>query len=125
MDLFKNNADTAAVKSQIQQEFVSSAQRYTVVTTVTKVLLAIIIVIAYFLESSWLIDLVVVAVVFSLVLPLGFYGAFIENLLEYNTSAMEDRTLLNANESNETFNNMLKRIDGLDREIAKLKEDRS
>lgn len=123
MDSFKNDA-VATVKGKVLQDFVSSAKRYCVVTTVIKILLAIIIAIAYFIESSWLIELVVLAVVFSLLLPLGFYGAFIENLIEYNTSTLEDRVLLNANEANEALTKMHEKVEGMVTDIGKLKKDR-
>ena len=68
-----------------------------------KIILAAIICIAYFTHSSWLNELLVVAVVISLIIPLGFFDVFIQKSLEYNTQTLEDRIFLNAKEANEHF----------------------
>ena len=65
---------------------------------------------AYFSASDWLIDILVFSVVFSLVLPLGFFAVFIQKLLEYNTQMVESRMILNANEANETFTKVFEKL---------------
>ena len=76
----------------------------------TKYLLALVLLTAYFSASDWLIDILVFSVVFSLVLPLGFFAVFIQKLLEYNTQMVESRMILNANEANETFTKVFEKL---------------
>lgn len=68
-----------------------------------KVALAIIVVLSYFFFKDWLLEIIVLSVVFSLIIPLGFFDVFIQKLLEYNTQTLEDRQVLNANQANEHF----------------------
>jgi len=75
-----------------------------------KVFLAALIVFVYFFYPSLLLDVIVIAVVFSLLLPLGFFDTFIQKLLEYNTQKSEDRQILNATEANEHFEKIYKKF---------------
>ncbi|TMN94762.1 hypothetical protein [Pseudoalteromonas sp. S558] len=104
-------------KESILTEKINLAKKWCLITTVFKVVIAIIVCVAYFTNASCLPELIVFSVVLSLLLPLGFYGAFMENLLEYNTQAIEDRQLLNANEANEHFIKMSERITKLEDSI--------
>lgn len=45
-----------------------------------KVVLAVIVAYAYFSEAAWLVEVMVISVVLSLVLPLGFFDVFIQKL---------------------------------------------
>ncbi|MCT7565223.1 hypothetical protein N5T96_02600 [Aliarcobacter butzleri] len=68
-----------------------------------KVILVICLILAYFLKPEWL-DIVILITLVSIVLfPMNFYGAFIENLVEYNAQKLEDRVVLNAKEINKYF----------------------
>jgi len=78
-----------------------------------KLLLACVICVAYFMDSSWLLEVIVFAVVFMLVLPLGFFDTYVEKLLEYNAHAIEERVLLNAAESTKAFVKFSKNINDL------------
>lgn len=73
-----------------------------------KVILAVLVVSSYLLGSSWLMEVIVISVVVSLVLPLGFFDVFIQRLLEYNTQKMEERQILNAQEANNHFEKLYK-----------------
>jgi hypothetical protein len=75
-----------------------------------KLLLAALVVVSYFFISEWLTEIIVISVVVSLVLPLGFFDAFIQKLLEYNTQKVEERQVLNANEANEQFEKIYQKL---------------
>ncbi len=76
----------------------------------TKISLAALIVFVYFFFPSWLLNVITIAVVFSLLLPLGFFDSFIQKLLEYNTQKSEERQILNATEANEQFEKIYKKV---------------
>lgn len=75
-----------------------------------KIVLALLVVLSYFFFPDWLGELIVISVVISLVLPLGFFDVFIQKLLEYNTQRTEERQILNAKEANEHFENLYKKV---------------
>jgi ABC-type bacteriocin/lantibiotic exporter with double-glycine peptidase domain len=77
---------------------------------IAKIFLAALIIFVYFFYPSWLLDVITIAVVFSLLLPLGFFDTFIQKLLEYNTQKSEERQILNATEANEQFENIYKKL---------------
>lgn len=76
-----------------------------------KIALAIVIVFAYFSDADWLIEVIVLSVVLSLILPLGFFDVFIQKLLKYNIRKVEEQQTLNANEANKHFDNLYKKFD--------------
>jgi hypothetical protein len=88
---------------------VSSARTLAKLTMWLKCGLAATLAIGYFVEFSWLYEMVILSVIISLVLPLGFFGAFFENLIEYNTQLVEDRQSLNAKEANQHFKKAFKK----------------
>ncbi len=65
--------------------------RLTLVTCVT---------LSYFYKAEWFDILLIITLIQIALFPNNFYGAFIENLVEYNTQTLEDRILLNAKETN-------------------------
>jgi hypothetical protein len=75
-----------------------------------KIVLALLVALSYFFFPGWLLELIVVSVVISLVLPLGFFDVFIQKLLEYNTQKTEERQILNAKEANEHFEKLYKKV---------------
>lgn len=74
-----------------------------------KIALALLVVLSYFFFPGWLLEFIVVSVVISLVLPLGFFDVFIQKLLEYNTQKTEERQILNAKEANDHFEKLYKK----------------
>lgn len=91
---------------------IKSAILFATVVKWLKVTLAIAVLLAYFTGTSWLIDVIVISVVASLILPLGFFDVFIQRLLEYNTRKLESRQILNATEANRHFEQIYKKLDG-------------
>jgi len=79
-------------------------------TKFIKVALAILVVLSYFFFKDLLIEIIVISVVFSLIIPLGFFDVFIQKLLEYNTQTIEERQILNANQANEHFEKIYNKI---------------
>ncbi len=77
----------------------------------TKYGLATVLLTVYFLESKYLIDVIVFSIAVSLFFPLSFFGLFIQKLLEYNTQMVEARLMLNANETNEALNQILEKVE--------------
>lgn len=72
--------------------------------------LAVLIVLAYFGGQEWVLDVVLIAVTLLLVFPMGFFDVFIQKLVEHNTSQLEDRVRLNAEEANRTFVDVYSKI---------------
>ena len=75
-----------------------------------KILLAIVILYAYYNDLPWLMDIVVLAVISAIILPLSFFDVFIQKLLEYNTRKLESRQLLNAQEANKHFDDLYRKL---------------
>jgi len=88
-------------KSSVMTGDIASAMKLCSYVKWFKTLLALVVSIAYLLGSPWLAEILIVAVVTSLVLPLGFFDVFIQKLLEYNTLLLEERIQFNANETND------------------------
>lgn len=103
--------------NMFSQDFIkaeaASAMNFHFVTKALKLILAVIVCVAYFMGSSWLIDVIVVSVVVSLILPMGFFDTFIQKHHEYNTLVTDERMLLNANESNKHFEKIFQEIKSL------------
>lgn len=83
-----------------------------------KVILAFLILLSYFFFPGLLLDVIVVSLIISLLLPLGFFDVFMQKLLEYNTQKVEERQLLNASEANEHFEKIYKKISGLYKKVG-------
>lgn len=75
--------------------------------------LAITVAVAYSQEFSFLTELLVFSVLLLLVFPMGFFDAFFEKHLEYNTVLLEDRQKLNAEEANEYFTKAFNEIEDI------------
>ena len=93
---------------------VSSPKTASIFTIWLKCGLAVALAAGYFFDFSWLYEMVIVSLIISLVLPLGFFGVFFENLIEYNTQLLEDRQRLNAKEANKHFTEIFERIQALE-----------
>jgi len=94
---------------QLESDIQSALKLYGWVK-ILKIALAFLVILSYFLFIDWLLEIMVVAVTISLVLPLGFFDVFIQKSLEYNIQKSEERQILNANEANEHFENLYKKI---------------
>lgn len=81
-----------------------------------KLTLASAIAFAYFIEFQWFNELIIVSVLLSLTLPLGFFDVFIQKLLEYDTRLLEERQLLNAEEANKHFEKAFSKIERISRD---------
>jgi len=88
---------------ELAKDDVELATKFCNTSKFIRIALAITIVAMYFLESAWLVETLIVAVVFSLVFPTSFFDVFIQKLLEYNTQTLEERQRLNATEANKHF----------------------
>ena len=97
------------LKEEMLTGDIKSAMSFASVSKWLKVILAIVVVLAYFTDSAWLTEVIVISVVVSLILPLGFFDVFIQKLLEYNTQKIEERQILNATEANEHFEKSYKK----------------
>jgi hypothetical protein len=89
---------------------IQAALQLCVWVKVLKIFLALLVALSYFFFPGWLLEVIVVAVIMSLVLPLGFFDVFIQKLLEYNTQKSEERQILNAREANEHFEKLYKKV---------------
>jgi hypothetical protein len=92
---------------------IKSAMSFASASKWLKVILAICVVFAYFTDAEWLTEVIVISVVVSLILPLGFFDVFIQKLLEYNTQKIEERQILNATEANKHFEKLYKKLERL------------
>ncbi len=93
-------------ENELLQCDIKMSMRFCKYIKLIKIFLAILILYAYFADSSWFGDIIVVAVIFSLLLPLGFFDVFIQRLTEYNAISIEKRVVLNAKETNQTFHEL-------------------
>ncbi len=99
----------ANLKTSLEQE-IQLALKFCGLVKILKIALGALVVISYFFFPNWLIEVVVVSVVISLILPLGFFDVFIQKLLEYNTQTLEERQILNAKEANQHFESLFKKL---------------
>jgi uncharacterized protein YacL len=97
------------LKTSLEQE-IQLALKFCGLVKISKIVLAALVVISYFFFPNWLLEVIVVSVVISLILPLGFFDVFIQKLLEYNTQILEERQILNAKEANEHFESLFKKL---------------
>ncbi|RTR33190.1 hypothetical protein EKG38_06095 [Shewanella canadensis] len=95
-------------KSSVMTGEIASAMKLCSYVKWFKVILAVVVSIAYLVGSAWLAEILIVAVVTSLILPLGFFDVFIQKLLEYNTQLLEERIHLNTNEPNVHLNSKIR-----------------
>ena len=98
------------LKEEMLTSDIKSAMGFASVSKWVKSILAIVVIVAYFTNSAWLTEVIVISVVVSLILPLGFFDVFIKKLLEYNTQKVEERQTLNATEANEHFEKLYKKV---------------
>ena len=98
-------------------EDIESSMRFYRSVKIAKIILAICLVAAYLFDSQWFEELMIVAIIFSLVLPLGFFDVFIQKLLEYNTRLVEERQQQNAVEANKVFTSMNNRIERIEDQV--------
>lgn len=101
MDMFKSKSQESDIKLSMKLFSIVRWIRHS---------LAVLIVLAYFGGQEWVLDVVLIAVVLLLIFPMGFFDVFIQKLVEYNTSQLEDRVRLNAEEANSTFADVYSRI---------------
>lgn len=92
------NINETIITSEIQ----TSMKLAQIIKTI-KIFFALIIIICYFINFKWLNEIIIFAVVINLLLPMNFFDVFIQKLLEYNTQKMEERILLNSQETNTYF----------------------
>lgn len=78
-----------AFKEKMLTSDIKSAMSFVTAAKWSKVILAVLVVVAYFTDSAWLTEIIVISVVVSLIVPLGFFDVFIQKLLEYNTQKVE------------------------------------
>jgi|SRR5690554_918203 len=89
---------------------IKSSMGFVSASKLVKIILALVVIFAYFTDAVWLTEVIVISVVISLVFPLGFFDTFIQKLLEYNTQKLEERQILNATEANEHFEEIYKKL---------------
>jgi hypothetical protein len=97
------------LKEEMLTGDIKSAMSFASASKWLKFILAIFVIFAYFTSATWLTEIIVISVVVSLVIPLGFFDVFIQKLLEYNTQKAEERQILNATEANEHFEKLYKK----------------
>lgn len=95
MEKYMNKLEESMLSSDIENSI-----KLIRIVKYAKILLALGIVIAYFFNFKWLIEFIIIAVLLNLLLPMNFFDVFIQKLLEYNTQKVEERILINANETN-------------------------
>lgn len=89
-----------ALDKSIRENLISSSRTTLLVLYFIRLLLVSSVIFSYFYKPEWFDILVIITLIQIALFPNNFYGAFIENLLEYNTQTLENRILLNAKETN-------------------------
>jgi len=97
-------------KSSQEEEIRLSMKMFSIIKWI-RVFLAVLIVLAYFGGQTWVFDVVLASIVLLLVAPMGFFDVFIQKLVEYNASSIEERVVLNAREANKAISDLHKKID--------------
>ena len=80
-----------------------------------KMILAILLVIAYFYKAEYLTELLVFGLTLLLLLPQGFMDTYLEKLIDLRAAETDERQILNATEANKHFSSAFDRIDKLER----------
>ena len=80
-----------------------------------KIVLAFLLVGAYFYKPHYLTELLAIGLFISLLLPQGFVDTYLEKLINLRAAETDERQILNANETNEHFSFVFDRIDKLER----------
>lgn len=101
-----------------KEQDVKAAIKFAKTCKYFKISLGLLIAICYFWYPSLLLELVVTATIVSLLLPMGFSDTFLEKLIEYERSLLEERQILNANEANDHFKRLFDRTDKIRRDIS-------
>lgn len=89
---------------------IERARSLVFITKLFKISAAILVLLAYFLEADWLLEAMIVGLVLTLIIPMGFFDVFIQKLLEYNTQNLEARQKLNVQEANEHFGKLYQKV---------------
>lgn len=97
---------------QIQEGEIKLAMRLFLLMKWLRYFFAAAVAFAYFGGHDWAMDAVIISIILLLAAPLGFFDVFIQKLVEYNTSTIEGRLKLNAEEANRAFADVHRRIDG-------------
>lgn len=82
------------------EQLIKSSRKTSLILYFIRIILVICVTLSYFYKIEWFDILVIITLIQIALFPNNLYGAFIENLVEYNTQTLEDRILLNANETN-------------------------
>lgn len=91
------------LKSKILEDLIKSSMKTIRLIYIFKIILFGLILLSYYFKPEWVEILLIITLFFIILFPMNFYGAFIENLVEYNTQALEERIIKNAQETNEYF----------------------
>ncbi|HJE03678.1 MAG TPA: hypothetical protein K8U92_07355 [Aliarcobacter thereius] len=83
-----------------REGLIKSSRRTLLILYFIRLALVASVIYSYFYNPEWFDILVIITLVQIALFPNNFYGAFIENLVEYNTQTIEERLLLNAKEIN-------------------------
>ncbi len=76
-----------------------------------KLILAIFLALAYFYKPEFIVEILVVGMVLSLVLPLGFSDTYLEKLIELRAAETDERQTSNATEANKHFATIFEKIE--------------
>ena len=107
-------------KETLMTEEIKSALKVCSVTKTIRIILALVICVSYVYADKWIIDAVLISLLFLLLFTLSFFGVFIQKLLEYNTQKMEERISLNADETNKALSDAFDEIEKLKEQIKKI-----
>ena len=104
-------------------ELIEWAQRLARFVQFSKIFLAIIIVASYFYLPEFLIEILAIALIVTLIVPQGFMHNFLQCLIEYNTSTLEDRIVLNSRETDLFLRKIDEKICNFDQRIKNIEND--
>ncbi len=87
-----------------------------------KAIIAFLLIAAYFYKSEYLLDLVVVGLSLSLIMPQGFMDTYLEKLSALRAAETDERQVLNATESNKHFSSAFEKIEKLKIKLSSLSD---
>ena len=113
-----NNRTATRMKEEASED-VKLAIKLSKTVKYVKIILAFLLVGAYFYQPQYLTELLIIGLFVSLLLPQGFFDTYLKKLIDLRAAETDERQTLNATEANKLFSSAFERLDKLERKNRK------